>query len=272
MTRAKKAKQQRRQAQVKAPPPVRGQGPSRRRQASPRVLIAAAAVVVLAGIGIGVGVAVSGGGSSALSKAPLRGSLVNALPGAQQVQKLFNGIPQHGTVLGSPSAPVTLREWVDLQCPYCQAFETTAMPTIVDRYVRTGKVKVDVRIIAFIGPDSQRGRLAALAAGEQDRLFNFAELLYQNQGTENTGWLSDGMVEKAAASIPGLYVHVLLDTRNSSRIKNQTKQLDKQQAAANVTRTPTILVGKSGGSLHEVALSSPSDEQSVAAAIQSALG
>ena len=61
-------------------------------------------------------------------------------------------------------------EWIDLQCPYCQQFETQAMPQLIPQYVRDGKLKVETNLIGFLGPDSQRGRLAALAAGKQDKL------------------------------------------------------------------------------------------------------
>ena len=30
-----------------------------------------------------------------------------------------------------------------------------------------------------------------LAAAEQNKAFNFSQMLYYNQGTENTGWLTD---------------------------------------------------------------------------------
>jgi protein-disulfide isomerase len=224
---------------------------------------------VLAAIAVTLGVALSSGSSTAA--VPARGSLTNALPGAADVQKLLLGIPQQANVLGSQSAPVTLVEYIDLQCPYCQQFETQAMPSLIGSYVRTGKVKIEARPIAFIGPDSQRGRLAAIAAGEQNKLFNFAQILYLNQGTENTGWLSAQMVASAAASIPGLDVSRLLAGSNSDAAKTQAGTYDQQAAKDSVQATPTILVGKSGGTLRPVALTSPTDSQSVASAISAAL-
>jgi protein-disulfide isomerase len=241
----------------------------RQRRASPRVLLIATGVVVLAAIGITLGFAFSGGSSKAA--VPPRGSLVNALPGAGDAQRLLQGIPQRGNVLGSRSAPVTLVEYVDLQCPFCQQFETQAMPALIGSYVRTGKVKIEARPIAFIGPDSQRGRAAAIAAGEQNKLFNFAQILYLNQGSENTGWLNDQMVTSTASSIPGLDVSRLLAGSNSDAVKAKAAAFDRQAVADNVRATPTILVGKSGGTLRPVALTSPSDEQSVASAINAAL-
>jgi protein-disulfide isomerase len=233
------------------------------------VLLTGTAVVVLAVIGVALGLAFSGGSSKA--DVPSRGSLVNALPGAGDAQRLLQGIPQHGNVLGSRSAPVTLVEYVDLQCPFCQQFETQAMVALIGHYVRTGKVKIEARPIAFIGVDSQRGRAAAIAAAEQNKLFNFVQILYLNQGSENSGWLSDQMVKSAAASIPGLDVPRLLAGSSSEAAKAQAVAFDRQAAADKLRETPTILVGKSGGALRPVALTSPSDEQSVASAINAAL-
>jgi protein-disulfide isomerase len=166
---------------------------------------------------------------------------------------------------------VTLVEYIDLQCPFCQQFETQAMPALIGTYVRAGKVKIDARPIAFIGADSQSGRAAAIAAGEQNKLFNFTQILYLNQGSENSGWLNSQMITSTAASIPGLDVSRLLAGSNSDAVKADAAAFDKQAATDKVQATPTILVGKSGGTLRPVTLTSPSDGQSVAAAIDSAL-
>jgi protein-disulfide isomerase len=263
-----KQSRRRRQAARTPPPPVRST--ARRRQASPRVLLGAGAAVVLIVVGVVLAVVLGGGGSSSKSDVPARGSLVNALPGAAEVQQLFKGIPQHGNVLGSPSAPVTLVEYIDLQCPYCQQFESDAMPTLIRRFVRPGKVKVEARPIAFIGPDSERGRAALLAAGQQNRLFNFAQLMYVNQRAENTGWLNDEIIRAAAASIPGLDVPRLLDERGSGAMAERARAMDELATAFDVRATPTIFVGKSGERPRRVELSSPSDVQSIARAIDAA--
>jgi protein-disulfide isomerase len=257
-----KQSKRRRQAVKTPPPPTRT-----RRQASPRVLIAAAAVVVLIIVGIVLGVVLIGGGSSNSSSS----ASATALPDAADVQQLFAGIPQHANVLGKTSAPVTMVEYIDLQCPFCQQFETTAMPTLISRYVRKGKLKVDSRLVAFIGPDSVSGREAALAAAKQNKMFNFTQLLYDNQGSENTGWLNDAMVKSAAASIPGLAAGRLLSERSSGAIGDQAKAMDSQSSADGVKGTPTIFVGKSGSKPKLVTLSSPTDEATVAAAIDAAL-
>jgi protein-disulfide isomerase len=127
------------------------------------------------------------------------------------------------------------------------------LPNLLSRYVRTNKVRIEARPIAFIGPDSKRGRAAAIAAGQQNKLFNYMEILYANQKTENTGWLNDSMFEKAAASIPRLNVPLLLTARSSAATNSAQKRFDSLASTDNVRGTPTILVGKTGGALHQVA-------------------
>jgi protein-disulfide isomerase len=264
MPSQKQSKRRRREARA-APPPVRVRTHARR-QASPRVLIAAAALLVLVVVGIVLGVVLtsSGGGSSSSTGA--------TLPGAADVQTLLRRIPQQGNVLGKSSAPVTMVEYVDLQCPFCQEFETQAMPTLISRYVRPGKLKVEARPIAIRGGDSFRGQSATIAAGRQNKLFNFMQLLYDNQGVENTGWLDDNMVKSAASSIPGLDVGLFLEQLNSSRVSEQVKTVDALSPADAVDRTPTILVGKTGTKARAVTITSANDPSAVAAAIDAALG
>lgn len=269
MPSGKKSKQARRAAA--APPPVVSKGGVRRRQANPKVLAIAAAVVVLAGVGIGLAIALSGGGKSSTSTLPAVGNPANGLPGSTDIASELQGIPQSGMTLGSPKAPVTLTEYVDLQCPICREFETAVMPDIIAKYVKTGKVKIETRVLKFIGPDSERGRNAMLAAARQNKAYDFALVLYANQGTENTGWLDDKMVGEIASSVQGLRVHDLFKVWNDSSIKSEGAKFDAQGAADKVPGTPTLYVGKSGAKGEVVNLKSADDEQTLTTALDAAL-
>ena len=258
---SQKASKRRRQAARTAPPPVRAR---RQRRASPRVLIAAGVIALLIVVGIVLGVVLTGNSDSGSS------GTASKLPDAADVQQLFAGIPQNGNVLGKPSAPVTVIEYIDLQCPFCRQFETEAMPTILDNYVRKGKAKVEARVISIIGPDSQTGREAALAAAKQNKMFNFNQLLYDNQGTENTGWLDDNVIRSAAASIPGLDASQFESDRGSDSVKSQLATIDSQADRAGVRGTPTIYVVHKGGKPQLVTLSSSGDPSALETAINTA--
>ena len=256
-------KQARKKRQVQARPPVRSTGGPRR--ASPKVLGAAVGAIALVAAAIALVVAMTGGSSSPVTT-------TTKLPDAGVVTQLFKGIPQSGNVLGSTKAPVTMIEYIDLQCSACRTFETEVMPSVIPKYVRTGKVKVEARPIVAIGPDSERGRRAMEAAGLQNRAFNFAQLLYFNQGAENGSWLNDAMVQAAASSIPGLDVPALVKAQDSATVLAQLKRIDAQATADKVGGTPTIYVGKTGGAMQEVTPGLVPTVAQLSAVLDSALG
>ena len=249
MTSGKTARRQRQQV---ARPPVRS---TQGRKASPWVVGGVIAAIVVIGAVIAIVVAVSGGSSSSKS------TTGTALPDAAAANAQVAGIPQNGNVLGKATAPATLVEYIDLQCPVCRELETSVMPTIVKSYVRTGKLKVEARPVSIIGPDSERGRRATIAAFAQNRGFNFAQVLYFNQGPENGGWLDNQMVVDAAASVPGLDAQQLQSAMNSKAVANQTVRFDRQAQADALSGTPTLLVGKTGGQLKNLGAGLPTVAQ-----------
>src|SRR5262245_29000509 len=254
----------RRRHTAKTPPPPTTRRVAGGRRASPKVLIIAGVVAVAVIIAIVLAVVLTGGSSSSSSTSAPQ------LPDASDVQQAFAGIPQNGTILGKPTAPVTVIQYVDMQCPFCRQFETEAMPTILTNYVRPGKAKIESRPIAFIGPDSTTGRTAALAAAKQNKMFNFMQLLYDNQGTENTGWLNDDIINSAAASIQGLDKEQFQSDRSSSAVSDLEEKLDSQATEQNVNSTPTLYIVSKNGEPKLVKLTSPGDPSALEAAINAA--
>jgi protein-disulfide isomerase len=229
-------KQARRQRAAAARPPTSCTGG---RRASPKVLGIALAIVVAIALAAVLGVVLSNGSSGTSA------ATGTTLPDSDVIAQQFQGIPQKGNVLGKANAPVTMVEYIDLQCPVCREFETAVMPSILERYVRTGKVKVEARPIAFIGPDSERGRRAMIAAEPRNKAFNFSQILYFNQGAENSGWLDDSMIASAAVSV-GLDPQTILGNMNSSTVADKEKAYDQQSRSDGVSGTPTIGIAKTG--------------------------
>jgi protein-disulfide isomerase len=154
----------------------------------------------------------------------------------------LSGIPQHGGVLGSPSAKVALIEYADAQCPACRLYTESIFPTVVDEYVRPGQINTEFRGFPFIGADSVTGYRFALAAGEQGKLWNLAEALYRNQGAENSGWLTEDLVRRLASDIPGLDVDRLLSDAERPAIVEEASGAAAKASAAGIQGTPTFLV------------------------------
>jgi len=282
MPSGKRARQQRQAAAatVRTPPPVRskGVGGVRPRQASPRALAIGGGVVAVVVIAIVLAVVLGGSSKKTTSNTfPAVGSATwpGALQGSTDVRSLFKGIPQQGLILGNPNAPATLTEFIDLQCPVCQAFETQQLPNIVKKYVRTGKLNIrmepwEIRDFPGGPGDSARGQAATIAASLQNKGFQFAELLYLNQGTENSGWLTEDMVGTAASSVDGSDPNRILNELNSSGVKATADEVGNQATAAGFNSTPTLLLNHRGQKAQVVARSLP-DAATLESQIQAAI-
>ncbi len=93
-------------------------------------------------------------------------------------------------ILGSKDAPITMVEFGDYQCFYCNKFYHTTEPDIVKNYVDAGKVKLIFKDFTIIGPDSVNAAHAAHCAQEKGKFWEYHDTLYNNWNGENTGWAS----------------------------------------------------------------------------------
>ena len=97
-----------------------------------------------------------------------------------------NGSP----VLGNPDAPITLVEFGDYQCHYCNVFFENTEEEIIKKYVETGKVKMIFKDYNIIGPDSINASHGAHCAKDQELFWQYHDILYSNWAGENNGWAS----------------------------------------------------------------------------------
>jgi protein-disulfide isomerase len=172
------------------------------------------------------------------------------------VESLFAGIEQKGLVLGSPEAPVTLVEYADLQCPYCAQWSRETLPVIVDEYVETGKLRIVFHGLAFIGDDSDKALRTAIAAGQDDHLWDVVHGLYARQGAENSGWVTDDLVREIASGVDGLDGEKLLSARWENPIESVLKRGAAAAERAGVQSTPAFQIGPTGGRLELVEINS----------------
>ena len=166
------------------------------------------------------------------------------------------GIPQEGATLGDPRAPVTLIEFADLQCPYCAFVGTELLPPLVDQYVRTGRVKLVYRPLAFVGKDSEREARVAVAMGQQNELWQFVELAFREQGRENSGYATDAYLKKLVASVPGADVSKAMADRDSPAVERLLAGASAEAERLGVHGTPAFFIAGPGKAPHPIAVQS----------------
>jgi protein-disulfide isomerase len=200
--------------------------------------------VVVAGI---VVVLIASGGSAAKKIAP---ESAEARAATSQITSLLGGIPQNGNVLGQPLAPVTLQYFADLQCPVCRSFTIGALPSIIQKWVRGGQLKVEYRSLETATREPEvfkTQQIAALAAGKQNEMWNFVETFYHEQQEEGTGYVTENYIQGIAKQVPGLNLSRWSSDRNDPPLASQV--ISDAQLANNqgLNGTPAFLIGRSDG-------------------------
>jgi protein-disulfide isomerase len=207
--------------------------------------VAAAAVVVV------IALVVIGGGGKGAEPAAHEGQLAGVGANA----RLLRGIPQRGQTLGRADAPVTLVQYVDLQCPYCAQFDTQALPEVIRRYVRTGKVRLEQRTLAILGADSGTAARWAAAAARQNRLFEFSGVFFANQGQENTGYVTPRFLSRVTHAV-GLGPAAVSAASSSPAAQRLVSDAQRGADALGVDSTPSFALGRTGRRLRALPVSS----------------
>jgi protein-disulfide isomerase len=196
-------------------------------------------------------IATSGGGSS--SDIPQTSSAKQSV--VKTVSNLVGGIPQSGNTLGNPKAPVTLQYFGDLECPICKEFTLGALPPVIQKYVRTGKLKIEYLSLetATREPETFRTQqVAAYAAGKQNLAWYFIELFYHEQGQEDSGYVTENYLQSLAQQVPGLNLPNWSAARNDPALAEQVTRDAQAANQQNFTGTPSFLIGKTGQSLSKL--------------------
>jgi protein-disulfide isomerase len=205
------------------------------RRASLKALVTVAAMVLVALVATGCG-------SNGAAPSP---KATHANTSGAEVASLLAGVPQRGNTLGEPTAPVTLEYFGDLECPICREFTLEALPSLIHSYVRSGEVKIEYRSLETATRDPETfviQQAAALAAGKQDRMWNFIELFYHEQGKEDSGYVTEGYLQDLARQVPGLNLIAWTAARNDAGLAD-TIAGDAQAAKSEGLRsTPTFLI------------------------------
>lgn len=145
-------------------------------------------------------------------------------------------------VRGNPNAKVTVVEFADYQCPFCERFFKDAEPQIIKDYVDTGKVKYVFKNFAFLGKESTDAANAAMCAKEQNKFWEYHDYLFSHQGQENSGTFAPDKLKGFAVTL-GLNA-VQFNTCLDAQKYNSQIQADQAEANKNgFNSTPSVAVG-----------------------------
>jgi protein-disulfide isomerase len=158
----------------------------------------------------------------------------------QQVQmSIFSD--NSSPILGDPNAPITIVEFGDYQCFYCNKFFHDTESQIHDNYIKTGKAKMIFKDFTIIGPDSVVAAHAAHCADEQGKFWEYHDTLYNNWNGENNGWASPQNQLKFAQQV-GLDETEFAECMNSEKYTEKIQSSSEDAKTLGLTGTPAFFV------------------------------
>ena len=263
LTRKERREQAR--AQRKAMEEAAAASAVRRTRLTQLGIVASVVVVAI----IVVLIATGGGSKKGIPTKHEQNSVVNEVGG------LLGGIHQSGAVLGSPTAPVSLQYFGDLECPICQKFTLGSLPTVIYKWVRTGKLKIEYRSLETATREPEvfkTQQVAALAAGKQNKAWNFIETFYHEQGEEDSGYVTEKYIQGIASQVPGLNLAQWTTDRADPELATKVTVTDAQAASnAGFDGTPSFLIGRTGATMSKLEYSNPEEPSFINEAVEKLL-
>lgn len=160
---------------------------------------------------------------------------------------LSNGSP----ILGDPDAPITLVEFGDYQCHYCNVFFQSIEKDILKNYVDTGKVKIIFKDYNIIGEDSVKASQGAHCANDQGLFWEYHDILYSNWTGENNGWASSENLAIFAQQI-GLNMNKWSECMNKGSHSQIILKSNDDARTLQLTGTPAFFIINSEGEVSKL--------------------
>ncbi len=167
----------------------------------------------------------------------------NALVGGQQkveIKKIDIEV-KNAPMLGDANAPVTIIEYGDFQCPFCQRYAQNVQSAIISEYVNSGKAKFVWKDYAFLGQESLWAAEAARCANDQGKFWQYHDYVYSHQGQENSGAFAKPNLKKFAQAL-GLNISQFNNCLDSGKYTAFIQQETQQGSTYGVSGTPATFV------------------------------
>lgn len=153
-------------------------------------------------------------------------------------------------LLGSTSAPVTIVEFGDYQCPFCQRWNESTKPILEKGLIGSGQASLIYIDFPIIGPDSVTIHAGSYCAQEQGLYWKYHDFMYANQGHENDGWAKSENIKKLISGIDGMDPDLFGKCLDSGKYNKRVEDNKKIAVESGVRSTPTFfIIGPDGSEM-----------------------
>ena len=145
------------------------------------------------------------------------------------------------TILGNPNAKITIVEFGDYQCTFCYKFHDETMDKIYEKYVENGEINFVYKDFPLNGAASILASEASYCAQNQDKFWEYHNMLYDNWAGENTGWITNNVLLEFAKE-SGLNLDQFNSCMNNSIFYQKVIENEQFAKKINIDATPSFLI------------------------------
>jgi protein-disulfide isomerase len=170
-----------------------------------------------------------------------------SIGGVNDVQRIFGGIPQDGSRLGSEDAEVEIAVFNDIQCAPCGEWEIETIDPLVERYARTGEARLEFRHFSLAPNDATLAAIAAEAAGEQERQWQYLDTFVRNLDLATAAEVDEEHLRAVAEAVPELDVDAWAEDFEAPETADLVRADAMLAAELRLPAQPAVIVSGLGG-------------------------
>lgn len=191
------------------------------------------------------------------------GPRAEEIGGVNEVQRIFGGIAQEGAVLGAEDAEITVSVFNDIQCEPCADYQIEVIDPLVEEYARSGEVRFEFRHFSLAPNDTTVAAIAAEAAGEQERQWQYLDTFVRNLDVVISRDVDEEVLREVAEAVPQLDVDLWEEDLGSPETEELVREDAMLAAELELPADPAVVVDAPRG--QRELIESPSIEQVEAA-------
>jgi protein-disulfide isomerase len=188
--------------------------------------------------------------------------------GVNDVQRILGGIHQEGAYLGADDAPVTIAVFNDIQCEPCVPFQVETVDALVEEYVRTGEARLEFRHFSLAPNEATLAALAAEAAGEQARQWQYIDTFVRNQELAAEGGVTDDLLRTVAEAVPELEVDQWEEDFGDPQARDEVRADAELATSLELPAQPAVVVSGPGGQRELIETPSLGEIEAAVAAVR----
>lgn len=143
----------------------------------------------------------------------------------------------NGMTAGDPNAKVVVEDFSDFNCVHCADFATGLEHQLIEEYINTGKILFKYVPMSFISDYSGTATQAVLCANDQNKFWEYHDVLFANYGRVFTNTFLNNVAENL-----GLDKNTFNSCMTSNKYAAKVTEYNNYATQNGITSTPTFLV------------------------------